>query len=294
MSVDLAVVILTRNEERNIAQALRSVCGWAKQVLVLDSFSSDRTLEIAAGYDCRCFQRAFAGYSAQRNYALKVLPIRARWVMFLDADEWLPEELRQEIATLLAADPAENGFMLRRRFIWMGRWIRHGYYHTWILRLFRRGQGYCEERSVNEHIVVQGAVGRLRGALIHESHKEIGEWIDKHNQYAALEALELIARRDSAGLAGQPRAKRWLARHVWERIPVLWRAPLYFVWRYVVRGGFLDGAEGLSYHLLQALWFRLLIDLKYLELRRETARRCEHTTVEASCAAEKPSVGASG
>lgn len=298
MSVDLTVIILTYNEECNIAQALESVCGWARQVLVLDSFSTDRTLEVAAGYDCQCFRKAFAGYSAQRNYALRSLPIAAEWVMFVDADEWLPEELKAEIAVRLAAVPAESGLMLRRRFIWNGRWIRHGYYQTWILRLFRHARGRCEERGVNEHIVVDGPVGYLRAPLVHESHKGIGEWIDKHNRYAALEARELIVRRDPAGLAGQPRTKRWLIRQVWERMPPLWRAPLYFCWRYFVLGGFLDGAEGFSYHLLQALWFRLLIDLKYLELRDSRAEGRETlappSVSQASCAPKKASAGFPG
>jgi glycosyltransferase involved in cell wall biosynthesis len=269
MGPDLTVIILTFNEERNLGQALQSVCGWARQVAVLDSFSRDRTLEVAAGFDCQCFQHRFCGYSEQRNYALEALPIATEWVLFLDADEWVPAELAAEITAVLSARPVVDGFCLRRRFYFMGRWIRHGYYGTWLLRLFRAGHGRCEQRGVNEHIVVDGPMGYLRGALIHESHKGIDDWIDKHNRYATLEARELMRGGGGERIGGQAGARRIVAEQVWRRLPPLWRPAFYFIWRYFIRGGFLDGWQGFAYHFLQAFWFRLLIDLKYLEMRRD-------------------------
>lgn len=267
MRADVTVIVLTFNEERNLAPALASVCGWARQVLVLDSFSTDHTLEVAGGFSCQCFQHRFAGYAAQRNYALEALPIAAPWILFLDADEWVPPELAEEISRVVANKPACDGFFLRRRFLWMGRWIRRGYYRTWLLRLFRNGRGRCEQRGVNEHIVVSGRAGYLRGALVHENHNGLDHWIEKHLRYATLEAGEMVAGNSGLGLAGQAGTKRWLAYYLWRRMPAGWRAVLYFAWRYLLLGGFLDGWQGLSYHLLQALWFRLVIDLKYLELR---------------------------
>ncbi|HLH75273.1 MAG TPA: glycosyltransferase family 2 protein [Candidatus Binataceae bacterium] len=277
MRTDVSVIILTFNEERNLGHALTSVCGWARQVLVLDSFSTDRTLEVAARFDCQCFQHRFTGYAEQRNYALQMLPITASWILFLDADEFVPQPLAEEIGRCLASQPAYDGYFVRRRFFWMGRWIRRGYYRTWLLRLFRRERGRCEQRGVNEHIVVDGRVGYLRAALIHENHNGLERWIQKHLRYAGLEAAEMAAGHFDLGLAGQAATKRWLARYVWRWMPVGWRAVFYFAWRYLLLGGFLDGRQGLSYHLLQALWFRLVIDLKYLELRSAAT-----TTVAAS------------
>lgn len=271
----LSVVILTYNEELNIGQALESVAGWADDLFILDSGSTDRTLEIARRYGCRIAQNKFQNYAKQRNHALDRLPIRSEWVLFLDADEWLPAEIKREISERLAASPAENGFALNRRLIWNGRWIRHGYYPSWILRLFRRGKGRCEDRAVNEHLIVDGAIGQLNHDFIHEDRKGVADWISKHKGYAALEAKELLGARNEpayreldARLFGtQAQRKRWLRHKIWNRLPPLIRPFFYFFYRYVLAGGFLDGKEALNYHFLHALWYPMLIDVKYLGLR---------------------------
>jgi glycosyltransferase involved in cell wall biosynthesis len=270
----VAVVILTYNEELNIAQALDSVTGWANEIFILDSLSTDRTLEIARRYGCHIAQNRFENYAKQRNYALDRLPIRAEWVLFLDADEWLPDALKQEISIVIAVSPEENGFYLNRRLIWMGRWIRRGYYPSWILRLFRHGKGRCEDRAVNEHLIVDGKIGQLRNDFIHEDRKGVTEWIAKHNGYATREALELLNTRSARGyleikarLSGaQAERKRWLRYKVWNRMPPLIRPFFYFFYRYVLRGGFADGRPAFIFHFLHALWYRILIDVKYLEL----------------------------
>lgn len=277
----LAVIILTYNEEANLARALSNVIGWAHQVFVIDSMSTDRTLEIASAHDCHVVQHRFENYARQRNFALDHLPIRSEWVLFLDADEWLPDSLKQEISGLIAASPPENGFDLRFRFMWMGQWIRRGYYSTRILRLFRHRKGRCEDRAVNERPLVEGPIGHLRHHLVHEDRKGVTEWIAKHNAYARLEALELLRatpdnghRELHARLFGvQGERRRWIRQRIWNRLPPLVRPFAYFTYRYVLAGGFLDGKAGLTYHFLQALWFPLLIDVKYLELRREERQR---------------------
>ena len=273
--VNLAVVILTHNEERNIEYALRSVCGWARQVFVFDSFSSDRTVEIAGGFQgCTVVQHPFENYGAQRNAALRELPIEADWILFLDADEVPSGELKNEIATRLAESPAENGFWIKWRLIWMGTWIRRGYYPTWILRLVRKGNARCEDRAVNEHLVVTGETGRLEHDLIHEDHNGVDRWILKHLRYADAEARASLRRTAGEGeIAGsvfgtQAERKRWIRLHVWERLPRLVRPAVYFGYRAVLRGGFLDGRRALAFHVMQALWFQTLIDLKCIELER--------------------------
>jgi len=270
---DIAVIILTCNEEPNIAQALESVKGWAKQIFVLDSYSTDRTLEIVRRFQCTIVQNRFEDYSKQRNFALEHLPIASEWVFFLDADEWIPRELREEISTLVASYPPENGFFVKRRMFWMGQWIKRGYYPTWILRLFRFGKARCEDRSVNEHIVVEGKTGHLKNDFIHEDRKGVADWIAKHNGYATSEAMELLKKAtadrqiDVRFWGTQVERKRWLRVRMWNNLPPLVRPFLYFVYRYVIRGGFLDGKAALSYHFLQGLWFPMLIDIKYLEIK---------------------------
>jgi glycosyltransferase involved in cell wall biosynthesis len=270
----VAVVILTYNEEANIAQALDSVASWANEIFMLDSLSTDHTLEIARQYGCHIAQNKFESYAKQRNYALDQLPIHTEWVVFLDADEWLPDAVKREISKLIAGSPEENGFYMNRRLIWMGRWIRRGYYPSWILRLFRHGKGRCEDRAVNEHLIVEGKTGKLRNDFMHEDRKGVTEWIAKHNGYATWEAQEIFNSRtvqeyreiDVRLFGTQAERKRWLRYKVWNRLPPLLRPFFYFVYRYVLQGGFLDGREAFIFHFLQALWYPMLIDVKYLEL----------------------------
>jgi len=283
---DIAIIILTYNEEPNIAQALGSVQGWARQIFVLDSYSTDRTLEIASRYPCTIVQNRFEDYSKQRNFALEQLPIASEWVFFLDADEWIPPELREEISTLLATNPVENGFFVKWRLLWLGKWIRRGYYPTWILRLFRFGKALCEARSVNEHLIVEGVTGYLKNDFIHEDHKGVTDWIAKHNGYATREASELFKKAASdlqinVWLWGtQAERKRWLRYRLWNNLPPLVRPFLYFVYRYIFRGGFLDGKAAFAYHFLQGLWFPMLIDIKYLEMKYGRGNQTEVINVQ--------------
>jgi len=279
----LAVIIMTYNEEENIAQALESVTGWANEIFILDSFSTDHTIEIARQYDCQIMQYPFENFAKQRNYALDHLLITCEWVFFLDADEWVPGELKQEITSYIAGSPNANGVYLNRRFLWMGCWIKRGYYPTWTLRLFRYGKGRCEERAVNEHIIIQGETDKLSNDYMHEDKKNVSEWIEKHNIRATLEAVELIKKDQeivqsevAAKLFGaQAERKRWVRHYVWERLPPLIRPLFYFFFRYIIKGGILDGKQAFTYHFLQALWFPMLIDIKYLEMKNKANKSDE-------------------
>jgi glycosyltransferase involved in cell wall biosynthesis len=271
----LTVIVLTLDEEPNLPWALDSVRGWADQVLVLDSFSHDRTVELAKEHGAEVFQHAFVDYGRQRNYALTELPIAHEWVLFLDADERVSDALKVEITQKIESNPLENGFFVKFRLIWMGRWIRRGYYPTWILRLFRHGWARCEDRSVNEHLVVDGEVGYLEHDLLHEDRKGLAAWVAKHDRYARREAAELL-RKQAEHLEGQIDARlfgtqaqrvRWIRHRIWDRFPLLVRPFTYFGWRYFVRGGALDGPEALVYHFLHALWYPMLTDAYLLELR---------------------------
>lgn len=277
--VDISVIILTYNEEKNIAQALESVCGWASQVLILDSYSKDNTLNIAKKYSCEIFQHPFEDFGKQRNYAITELPIKSTWVFFLDADEWLTDELKNEINEVIARNPDVDGYYIKRRLIWMGKWIKRGYYPVWILRMFQYGKARCEERSVNEHLIVEGSTNQLKYDFIHEDQKGLTEWIDKHNHYATREAEELLRTLESHEqikvqfFGTQAERKRWLRYKVWNRLPLLIRPFFYFIYRYVVKAGFLDGWAGFTYHFLQGFWWPLLIDLKYIEMKHAEKKK---------------------
>jgi len=273
--INLTVIILTLNEERNIGQSLSNVCNWAKYVYVLDSYSNDKTCDIALEYGADIFYRDFDTYGGQRSYAINDLPIKTEWVLFLDADEFLLDDLKVEISEAINLN-TYDGYYLKRRFYFMGKWIKHGgYYPTWILRLFKREKSTCD-RDINEHVVVDGNVGYLKHDFVDNNQKSIADWVEKHNKYAAFEAMELVKNKDHSSsdkvenlFGSQVERKRWIVNNIWERfLPPLVRPFIYYVYRYFFRLGILDGIPGLVFHLFHGLFYRLLIDVKYLELTK--------------------------
>lgn len=273
----LSVVILTFNEEANIEGCLKSIHGYANRIFIVDSYSTDKTLEIAKQYTNDVYQNKFIGYSQQRNWALRNLPFPGEWTFILDADERLTQELKDEIDVILSGPPSDvTGYYVKRRFIFMGRWIKHGgYYPVWFLRFFRYPHAFCEEREVSEHYFVKGETARLNGDFIHEDRKGISSWIEKHNRYASLYALDLqkapSTGKPNISLFGeQAERKRYLWNILWRRLPPLLRPFAYFFYRYFLMLGFLDCKEGAIYHFLHGLWYMFLIDVKYLELQRKS------------------------
>lgn len=270
----LSVVILTLNEEQNLPLCLQSLAEISAQVFVVDSGSKDHTREIAAAAGCTVFEHPFQGYAQQFNWALDNLPISTPFIMRLDADERLTPELAQEIISLLPTlEERVGGLMLKRRVYFWGRFIRHGgYYPTWLLRVWRRGQARCEERWMDEHIVLShGDILTLRNDIIDENHKGLTFWTDKHNRYADREVLDLqaLARGEGEEIpAGQAGRRRWAKQSLYAKSPLFLRAFLYWLYRYVVRLGFLDGVPGLVFHFLQGFWYRFLVDAKLYEAKR--------------------------
>lgn len=284
----LAVIILTYNEELNLPGALDSVCGWAGQVFVVDSFSTDRTVEIAKSYGAEIYQHPFGDYcdwAAQRNWALDNLPIKHDWVLFLDADERVTPELAREITDVLPCVDAEvGGFYINRRFVFMGRWLRHGgRYPDRVLRLVRRDRTRVLRVGRAEYFQVNGRVQYLKHDMLHADQKGLAFWISKHNRYSdigAKEVLELESgklssfeqqnRNKGSQSELEGRYRIWIKQRVWPRLPSVARPLLRFFYRYFFQLGFLDGKEGLIYYVLHEFWYPFLIDAKAEELRRQT------------------------
>jgi len=265
----ISIVILTKDEERNLPFALESLRGLAAKIFVVDSGSTDRTLGIAQEFGCTIVSHPFTTHARQVNWAIETLPIDTDWVMRLDADERLTPELRVELQKTLPALPPEvTGLMLKRRVYFWGRWIRHGgYYPIWLLRVWRRGAAICEDRDMDEHmLLLHGRIGRLQNDIIDENRKDISFWIEKHNLYASKEAAS--ARRTSEAETqkmGGPISRRRHLKGIYERSPRFLRALCYWIFRYVFLLGFLDGRAGFVFHFLQAFWYRLLVDAKLAE-----------------------------
>ncbi|MDH3444534.1 MAG: glycosyltransferase family 2 protein, partial [Deltaproteobacteria bacterium] len=276
----LSVIILTHNEEKNLPACLKSLNGLPCQVFVVDSGSTDRSREIARTAGAHVTEHSFENYTAQRNWAQRNLPIRSEWVLHLDADERLTPELRAEIATLFAMGGSQklkdtDGFMLRKRTFFMNRWIKHGgHYPSFHLRLFRRMAGSCEARLYDQHFVVHGRIDALQHDYLDMLCPDLNRWILRHMRWAELEALELAGGGDKNGrvqpkLFGNPiERRRWLRDSLYNHAPLYLRAFCYWFYRYFFRLGFLDGKEGFVFHILQGFWFRLLVDIKLDELRR--------------------------
>jgi glycosyltransferase involved in cell wall biosynthesis len=273
----VSVLILTRNEEANLGECLESV-GWATEAFVVDSLSTDHTVEIARRYGAQVYSRAFEGYARQRNWALDNLPFAHDWILMLDADERVPAPLAGEITRVVRRqDNTPAGFYLARRFFFQGRWLKHGgLYPTWLLRLFRRGRARIEQRAVNEHIIPEGEAGRLTQPFDHADRRPLSDWIAKHNRYADLEAEDYLHEKSRgydhslpARLWGsQAERKRWIKLRVWNRLPVGLRPFLLFFRNYVILAGFLDGRAGLTYHVLWSFWYPFLIGAKIAEKQR--------------------------
>jgi glycosyltransferase involved in cell wall biosynthesis len=271
MTRPLSVIILTFNEEANLAAALDSVKGWAAEVFVVDSYSTDRTVDIAlerAADGVHVVQHRFENYSDQWNWALTRLPIRQPWVLKLDADERATEAFRREVdARLFDVEPEEDAFIVHWRLIFMGRWVKWGgLYPNGNIRLWRRGKGRFGRRDVNEHLLVDGKVGVISSPIDHHDYKSLGHWIDRHNRYSAMEARSLIAGNmigeTVPRLFGRPEQQRMWLRRLYYRLPA--RPLLYFLYRYFLRLGLLDGLAGFRFNFLHACYF-YWIDLKRAE-----------------------------
>jgi len=279
--VSLAVLILTFNEERHIARALESVAPFASEVFVIDCFSTDRTVEIARSLGAVVLSHAWVNYSKQFQWGLDHAPITAEWIMRLDADEIIEPELAAEIAAklpLLTSDVA--GVNLKRKHIFLGRWLRHGGRYPLILtRIWRRGLGRIEDRWMDEHIVVEGGRFVLFDAPFSDHNlNDLSFFTGKHNGYATREAADVLSRRyglcrqdlalSSGRASRQAAVKRFIKERLYNRMPFPVTTLGYFLFRYIGQFGFLDGREGLIYHVLQGYWYRFLVGAKILEFDR--------------------------
>jgi glycosyltransferase involved in cell wall biosynthesis len=273
----ISVIILTKDEELNLPHALQSVAHWVQKIFVVDSHSTDRTRAIAEEFGAEIVTHDFINQADQFNWALDTLTIDTEWILRLDADEVISESLWEEIAEEIKKVPEQvTGFYLPRRVYFMGRWIKHGgYYPTYILRLFRKGKARSEERAMDEHIILLGGESReCTNDFKDDNHKNLHWWIQKHNNYALREAQAIIGGEGenalSSNLSGsQAERKRWLKLNIYNRLPLFVRPTLYFLYRYFILLGFLDGKEGAIFHFLQGFWYRFLVDAKVFEMRRK-------------------------
>ena len=270
---DTTVIILTKNEETDIERCIRSIEGWVKRIVIVDSGSTDRTVEIAERLGAEIVRHEpFVDYGRQFNWAIDNLRIKTTWVFRLDADEVITPELRKELEKELEHHATDDvsGFMMRYKVEFMGRYLMHGgFYPFQKITIFKYGKGRFEERAMGEHIVLsEGRCVDLKNDAIHHTLKTLDLYINKHNWYATREVqdyFDVRSGRENALLDGQPEKAKKLRDGLYYRLPMFLRARLFFWYRYYLRLGFLDGTPGYIFAFMQAYWYRTLVDAKLYE-----------------------------
>lgn len=267
------VILLSFNSVDTLAATLERARLVSSEIFVVDSFSSDGTVELARSFGATVVQHAFENYGAQRNWAIDNLPISRPWQLHLDADEWMNDRLIASIQAL-PDNPELNGYFVPRYLRFLGRILRHGGMSpTWHLRLFRSGLGRCEDRIYDQHFLLrEGSSGKLAGAMVDDVRMSLSEWTVRHNRWADSEVAELAcaetAGRLKADARGNPAQRKRYLRQKYDRMPLFLRALGLFLYRYFLRLGFLDGTEGTIFWVLQTFWFRFLVDAKIWEMRQ--------------------------
>lgn len=273
------VVVLTKNEEKHLPRLFESFAGLSADFCIVDSFSTDRTIDIAKDAGAKVYQNPFVNYAAQFQWALDHCKVVTPWVMRMDADEYITTELAEEIAHRLhTVGNDTSGIIIKRQVHFMGRWIRYGgYYPVKLLRIWRNGKGTIEQKWMDEHIILSsGNVIEFEHDLVDDNLNNLSWWTDKHNWYATREAIDMLNKKydlfSSIEIDKRVRKlddasrKRWFKDNVYAKMPLMIRPFAYYVYRYVFRLGFLDGKPGFIWHFLQGLWYRFLVDAKIVQI----------------------------
>ncbi len=272
---DLTVLILAHNEEKNIERCIKEVKSIAKRIVVVDSGSTDRTVEIAGRMGAEVLYHPWKNYATQYNWGIQNASIRTKWIFRLDADEFLTNEAREEIEALCKENENTdvNGLVVRFTVSFLGRELKHGgIYPFRKLLIYKANKGFMEERNMDEHIVLkEGRSIELQHDCIHQDFKDLTAWIDKHNKYSSREVLDYFESIQKESLSDynkldrKARFKRYVKFGIYYKLPLGMRAFLYYCYRYYFKSGFLDGKEGKIFAFLQAYWYRFLVDAKIYE-----------------------------
>lgn len=275
--IDLTAIILTKNESLHIRRCVENIKPLCKKIYVIDCFSTDGTQEIARSLGAEVVEHEWPGnQAAQFNWALDNVKIDTEWILRLDADEYLSRELLDNISSKLPDMPDYvSAVDMERKLIFLNRKIRGGNGKTFFTRLFKKGKAKCVNRRMDEHIeVLEGKTARIDGVFYDDNHNNLTWWTNKHNDYAVREAAELLeaeifSDRNTHGLSDLTQsAQAKTKKQLFSRLPLFLRSFIYFIYRYIVKGGFLEGKEGFIWCFLQGWWYRTLVDAKIYEIKK--------------------------
>ena len=275
----ITAIVMTSNEKLNLEECLSSINQYVNDIVVVDCFSTDNTIEIAKKYTNKIYQNEWINYSKQYLWAIANTDIKNEWILRIDADERWTKEGFEELRQIIEQNRAD-GVYVKMKIFFMGRWIKHGgFYPNYFLRVYKKSKGTMEDRWMDEHIKVDGKTIISNIDVIESNYdrqKNISLWTDKHNKYSTREAVEfLIAKHklkemDSVAniFGNKTEKKRWLKEKLYFRIPLFLRPFLYYIHRYIFKLGFLDGKEGFIFHYLHAFWYRFLVDVKVYQIEQ--------------------------
>jgi glycosyltransferase involved in cell wall biosynthesis len=279
VKLPITAVVMTLNEKLNLEECLSSIQKFVNEIIIIDSYSADETIDIAKSYGCKTYQNKFINQAKQFIWATNNIDITNEWILRIDADERWTSEGFEELRKIIEQDSAD-GVYVKMKIFFMGRWIKHGgFYPNYFLRVYKKSKGKMEDRWMDEHISVNGKTVISSIDVIESNYdrqKNISLWTDKHNRYSTREAVEfLIAKHklkemDSVAniFGNKTEKKRWLKEEVYFRIPLFLRPFLYYIHRYIFKFGFLDGKEGFIFHYLHAFWYRFLVDVKVYQMEK--------------------------
>ncbi|WP_373032901.1 glycosyltransferase family 2 protein [Sulfurovum sp.] len=275
----ITAIIMTYNEERNLRECLESVYEYIDDIIIVDSFSEDKTEEIAREYTGKFYPNKWINYSKQYLWGIANTDIKNEWVLRLDADERWTKEGFDELRKIVEEDKAD-GVYVKMKIFFMGRFIKHGaFYPNYFLRVYKRSKGAMEDRWMDEHIKVDGVTVHSNIDVIESNYdrqENIALWTTKHNGYSTREAVEFLIAKHKihnidtvANLFGnKTERKRWMKENIYFKTPLFVRPFMYFVYRYFFKLGFLDGKEGFIFHTLHAFWYRFLVDTKVYQIEK--------------------------
>ncbi|MDX2188623.1 MAG: glycosyltransferase family 2 protein [Bacteroidota bacterium] len=277
MKLPITAIVLTFNEERNIRDCLLSISDHFEKIYVVDSGSTDNTINIVNEFGIEVINHPFENYAIQRNWCFSNLKIHTDWIINIDADHRVTNELIQELYYFFSNNydlSSINGFHVSRRTIFMGKWIKNGgHYPVYHAIIFRKSKGICEDKKYDQHFLVEGKMLKLKGDIIDIITDSLSTFTLRHNKWSTLEAEYIFNAQFSeqtikANAKGNEIEKRRFLREKYYSYPLFTRVFIYFIYRYFIKFGFLDGKEGLVFHFLQGFWFRFIVDAKIYELRK--------------------------
>lgn len=271
MGADITAIILTRNEEVNIEDCIRSIITTVKRVVVVDSYSTDFTVEKAKALGAEVYQHPFENYAKQYMYAVEIAAADTMWTLRIDADERLTPDSAAELEQLCDENMNTDvaGIVLRFKKNFLGKDLYHGGVYPWKkMNCYKTALGTIEDRMMDEHIVLSsGTVVEMKHDCLHFDFKTLEYWVNKHNWYSSRETVDYFQNLEKPESKDELDLKTWIKMNLYYKLPIGTRAHLYYMYRYYLKLGFLDGKEGKIYAFLQAYWYRYLVDAKIYECK---------------------------